>query len=234
MSTATAPAAAAERPSRIALRRASFAPTPRPTSNGCAARYRSSTRSRRLGAKRLWELLHTEPYVPALGALTGNQAVQRSAPGSRRSTSPAGRSRPTRTLAGPDVPRPVPLSREQRARRSCAASTRRSQRADQIEHAEGKDRAQLVRADRRRRRGRLRRPAQRLRAHEVDDRGGRRGRPLRGPAREREEVRAHGRQGARADERSSSARSSRRASRPTCRACRRSSSRAPTPTARSS
>ena len=30
----------------------------------------------RLGANRLWELLHTEPYVPALGALTGGQAVQ--------------------------------------------------------------------------------------------------------------------------------------------------------------
>ncbi|HWC98646.1 MAG TPA: isocitrate lyase [Candidatus Sulfopaludibacter sp.] len=30
----------------------------------------------RLGAERLWHLLHTEPYVPALGALTGNQAVQ--------------------------------------------------------------------------------------------------------------------------------------------------------------
>ncbi|WP_081839220.1 isocitrate lyase [Thermogemmatispora carboxidivorans] len=30
----------------------------------------------RLGAERLWELLHSEPYVAALGALTGNQAVQ--------------------------------------------------------------------------------------------------------------------------------------------------------------
>ena len=30
----------------------------------------------RLGAERLWWLLHHEPYVPALGALTGNQAVQ--------------------------------------------------------------------------------------------------------------------------------------------------------------
>jgi isocitrate lyase len=29
-----------------------------------------------LGAARLWELLHTEPYVPSLGALTGNQAIQ--------------------------------------------------------------------------------------------------------------------------------------------------------------
>ena len=30
----------------------------------------------RCGAERLWELLHTEPYVPTLGALTGGQAVQ--------------------------------------------------------------------------------------------------------------------------------------------------------------
>ncbi|MEA2560258.1 MAG: isocitrate lyase [Acidobacteriota bacterium] len=30
----------------------------------------------RMGAERLWELVHTEDYVPALGALTGNQAVQ--------------------------------------------------------------------------------------------------------------------------------------------------------------
>ncbi|MEO3820876.1 isocitrate lyase [Plantactinospora sp. B24E8] len=30
----------------------------------------------RRGAQRLWRLLHTEDHVPALGALTGNQAVQ--------------------------------------------------------------------------------------------------------------------------------------------------------------
>lgn len=30
----------------------------------------------RVGAERLWHLLHTEDYVPALGAITGNQAVQ--------------------------------------------------------------------------------------------------------------------------------------------------------------
>src|SRR5437660_11383968 len=30
----------------------------------------------RLGAERLWDLLHTEDYIRALGALTGNQAVQ--------------------------------------------------------------------------------------------------------------------------------------------------------------
>ncbi len=30
----------------------------------------------RLGSERLWQLLHTEPFVPALGAVTGNQAIQ--------------------------------------------------------------------------------------------------------------------------------------------------------------
>src|SRR4051794_16840235 len=30
----------------------------------------------RVGAERLWDLLHTRTHVPALGALTGNQAVQ--------------------------------------------------------------------------------------------------------------------------------------------------------------
>src|SRR5579883_1990733 len=30
----------------------------------------------RRGAERLWNLLHSEPYVAALGALTGNQAIQ--------------------------------------------------------------------------------------------------------------------------------------------------------------
>jgi isocitrate lyase len=30
----------------------------------------------RVGAIRLWQLLHSEAYIPALGALTGNQAVQ--------------------------------------------------------------------------------------------------------------------------------------------------------------
>jgi isocitrate lyase len=34
-----------------------------------------------LGAERLWALLHSEPYLHALGALTGNQAVQQVAAG---------------------------------------------------------------------------------------------------------------------------------------------------------
>lgn len=30
----------------------------------------------RMGAEKLWRLLQTEPFIPALGALTGNQAIQ--------------------------------------------------------------------------------------------------------------------------------------------------------------
>src|SRR5437773_7957616 len=30
----------------------------------------------RNGAERLWELLHGQSYLPALGAMTGNQAIQ--------------------------------------------------------------------------------------------------------------------------------------------------------------
>jgi len=30
----------------------------------------------RIGAERLWTLLNTEAYIPALGTLTGNQAVE--------------------------------------------------------------------------------------------------------------------------------------------------------------
>lgn len=35
----------------------------------------------RAGAEKLWQMLHGESYVPALGALTGNQAVQMAAAG---------------------------------------------------------------------------------------------------------------------------------------------------------
>src|SRR5579872_3425350 len=35
----------------------------------------------RLGAERLWSLLHSEPFIAALGAMTGNQAVQQVAAG---------------------------------------------------------------------------------------------------------------------------------------------------------
>ena len=114
-----------------------------------------------------------------------------------------GRRQPRRA----DVPRPEPLSRRTASRASCSGSTRRCSAPTRSSTPRATTRALLVRADRRRRRGRLRRPAQRLRADEGDDRGRRRRRALRGPARLGEEVRPPGRQGARPDQRSSSARS---------------------------
>jgi isocitrate lyase len=52
----------------------------RPYSAEDVARLRGSVRIEftlaRMGAERLWELMRNEPYVKALGALTGNQAVQ--------------------------------------------------------------------------------------------------------------------------------------------------------------
>ena len=52
----------------------------RPYSAEDVARLRGTLRIEytlaRMGAERLWKLLHEDPYVPALGALTGNQAVQ--------------------------------------------------------------------------------------------------------------------------------------------------------------
>ncbi len=52
----------------------------RPYDSGTVVRLRGTVHVEhtlaRMGAERLWRLLHDEPYVPALGALTGNQAVQ--------------------------------------------------------------------------------------------------------------------------------------------------------------
>ena len=41
-----------------------------------AGRVRIDHTLARLGAERLWRILHEEPYVPALSAVTGNQAIQ--------------------------------------------------------------------------------------------------------------------------------------------------------------
>ncbi|MBI4512946.1 MAG: isocitrate lyase, partial [Gemmatimonadetes bacterium] len=57
----------------------------RPYSAGDVLKLRGSIRLEhtlaRMGAERLWKLLHEEPLVRALGALTGNQAVQQVAAG---------------------------------------------------------------------------------------------------------------------------------------------------------
>jgi malate synthase A len=90
-----------------------------------------------LGAKRLWELLHAEPFLPALGALSGNQAVQMVKAGLKAiylsgwqvaaDANTAGQTYPDQSLYPADsVPTVV--------RRINAAF----QRVDQIEHAEGR------------------------------------------------------------------------------------------------
>jgi isocitrate lyase len=90
-----------------------------------------------MGAKRLWELLNTEAYIQALGALTGNQAVQMVRAGLKAiylsgwqvaaDANSAGQMYPDQSLYPVDsVPNVV---------RRINASLRR---ADQIEHAEGK------------------------------------------------------------------------------------------------
>jgi len=91
-----------------------------------------------LGARRLWELLHTDDYVAALGALTGNQAVQMVRAGLKAiylsgwqvaaDANTAGQMYPDQSLYPVDsVPQVV---------RRINQSLRR---ADQIEHSEGKD-----------------------------------------------------------------------------------------------
>ncbi len=91
-----------------------------------------------LGANRLWDLLHTEPFVPALGALSGNQAVQMVKAGLKAvylsgwqvaaDANTAGQTYPDQSLYPADsVPAVV--------RRINAAF----QRVDQIEHSEGRN-----------------------------------------------------------------------------------------------
>src|SRR5688500_17311238 len=90
----------------------------------------------RRGANRLWELLQTEDYVNALGAVTGNQAMQMVRAGLKAiylsgwqvaaDANTAGAMYPDQSLypanAGPEL---------------CRRINRTLQRADQIEHAEG-------------------------------------------------------------------------------------------------
>jgi len=90
-----------------------------------------------LGAKRLWELLHTDDYVHALGALTGNMAVQQVRAGLKAiylsgwqvaaDANTAGHMYPDQSLYPVDSV-PAVVKRINQA----------LLRADQIEHAEGK------------------------------------------------------------------------------------------------
>ncbi|HTZ96045.1 MAG TPA: isocitrate lyase [Terriglobales bacterium] len=92
----------------------------------------------RLGAERLWQLLHGEGYVNALGAMTGNQAVQQVKAGLpaiyvsgwqvAADANDAGQMYPDQSLYPADS---VP--------NLCRRINQALMRADQIHHSEGKD-----------------------------------------------------------------------------------------------
>jgi isocitrate lyase len=92
----------------------------------------------RVGAERLWDMLHTESYVPALGAVTGNQAIQMVQAGLKAiyvsgwqvaaDANNAGQMYPDQSLYPADS---VP--------NLCRRINQALMRADQIHHAEGKN-----------------------------------------------------------------------------------------------
>ncbi|GHO66515.1 isocitrate lyase [Ktedonobacter sp. SOSP1-52] len=91
----------------------------------------------RMGAKRLWTLLRSEPFVPALGALTGNQAVQQVRAGLKAIYLSGWQVAADANLAGhmyPDQSLYPANSVPQVVKRINQAL----QRADQIQHSEGK------------------------------------------------------------------------------------------------
>ena len=69
----------------------------------------------RAGAERLWELVHDTEYVNALGALTGGQAVEMVKAGLQAIYLSGWQVAADANVAGPDLPRPVALSRQLRA-----------------------------------------------------------------------------------------------------------------------
>jgi isocitrate lyase len=91
----------------------------------------------RRGAEKLWELLRTEEYVPALGALTGNQAVQQVKAGLKAIYLSGWQVAADANLAGQMYP-----DQSLYPANSVPAVVKRInqalQRADQIHHAEGK------------------------------------------------------------------------------------------------
>ena len=92
----------------------------------------------RMGAERLWQLLHSEEYVATLGALTGNQAMQQVKAGLTAIYLSGWQVAADANLAGqmyPDQSLYPANSVPQVVKRINQAL----QRADQIAHAEGKD-----------------------------------------------------------------------------------------------
>lgn len=91
----------------------------------------------RMGAERLWKLLHSEPYVAALGAMSGNQAVQMVHAGLKAIYMSGWQVAADANLSGQTYPDMSLYPAD-----SVPALVRRLnnalQRADQIHHSEGK------------------------------------------------------------------------------------------------
>lgn len=91
----------------------------------------------KLGAERFWNLINTEDYVPALGALTGNQALQQVEAGLKAIYLSGWQVAADANLAGQMYPDQSLYPAD-----SVPAVVRKInnafQRADQIQHAEGK------------------------------------------------------------------------------------------------
>ena len=89
------------------------------------------------GAEKLWQLIHDEPWVPALGALTGNQAVQQVRAGLKAIYLSGWQVAADANLSGQTYP-----DQSLYPANSVPSVVRRINnallRADQIEHAEGR------------------------------------------------------------------------------------------------
>ncbi|OAN46177.1 isocitrate lyase [Chloroflexus islandicus] len=92
----------------------------------------------RMGAERLWDLLHTEPYINALGALTGNQAMQQVKAGLKAIYLSGWQVAADANLAGQMYPDQslYPANSGPQLVRNINNALRR---ADQIYHSEGRD-----------------------------------------------------------------------------------------------
>ena len=88
------------------------------------------------GANRLWKSLHDEPFVNALGAVTGNQAMQMARAGLQAVYLSGWQVAADNNTAGAMYP-DQSLYPANAAPELCRKINRTLQRADQIEHAEG-------------------------------------------------------------------------------------------------
>ena len=92
----------------------------------------------KMGAERLWNLLKTEPFIRALGALTGNQAVQQVKAGLKAIYLSGWQVAADANLAGQMYP-DQSLYPVNSVPHVVKRINNALQRADQIEHLEGKD-----------------------------------------------------------------------------------------------